>query len=112
MLRVYNESKSFNQRYGELLSEAKEDKKMTRIYGVLFLMRRLLFAATAVFLTGWPFLQVNLLFLQSLVMILYLMHWKPLESGNGVEIFNELCIIAMTYPSLLFSGFSNSVTSP
>jgi len=111
MVRRYNESKAFNKKYEELLSGARPDTKMTRVYGVLFLVRRLLFAGSAVFLTGWPFLQVNLLFLQSLVMILYIIHWRPLESGNGIEIFNELCIIAVTYPSLIFSGFSNSVTS-
>lgn len=71
------------------------------------MVRRLLFALSAVFLTRWPLVQVNLLFLQSLTVILYLLHFRPFEDPlmNKLEIFNELCILYVTYPSLLFSGF-------
>lgn len=77
-------------------------------------MRRLVFSLSAVYLTNWPLVQVNLLFLQSLVTILYLIHYKPFEerAQNQIEIFNELCILVVTYPALLFSGSCNQQADP
>lgn len=105
--RNINELNSKKRHYGSLYADLRTHKLSTALYMVLFMLRRLLFAVSAVFLTRWPLVQVNLLFLQSLTVVLYLLHFRPFEDPimNKLEIFNELCILLVTYPSLLFTGF-------
>jgi hypothetical protein len=55
---------------------------------------------------------VNLLFLQGLCVIVYTIYWKPFEEPtmNRLEVFNELCILSLAYPSLLFTDFSSDAS--
>lgn len=71
------------------------------------MLRRQIFAGAAVFLTKSPALQTNLMLAQSLIMLLYLITVKPFYEPlmNGLEVFNEVCILAVTYPTLLFTGY-------
>jgi hypothetical protein len=105
-----NRDLELKTKYGSLYAEIKTNKRSTVLYLVVFLSRRLVFAASAVFLTGWPLVQVNLLFIQSLATILYLIHYQPLEGKtfNNLEIFNEGCVLAVTYPVLIFAGYSSN----
>lgn len=43
-------------KYGSLYSELRTHKRATVLYTTLFLIRRLVFAFTAIFLTSWPFI--------------------------------------------------------
>ena len=47
------------------------------------------------------------MFLQSICVIEYLFFSKPFikPSLNNLEIFNEICIVLVTYPTLLFTGY-------
>jgi hypothetical protein len=94
-------------KFEALVASTKSTYRSASLYLVLFLLRRLIFAISLVFLTDWPLLQVNLMFFQSLCLILYLIAYKPMEEPvmNYQKIFNELCILGVTYPSLLFSGY-------
>ena len=78
----YGDLHEFRSLYGELYAELRSHKRVTASYTILFLLRRVIFALSAVFLTNWPLVQVNLLFLQSLVIILYLIHYKPFEDKS------------------------------
>ena len=74
---------------------------------LLFMLRRQIFAGAAFFLANSPVLQINLMFAQSLIMLLYLINVKPFEVPlmNALEIFNEVCILVVTYPTVLFTGY-------
>lgn len=71
------------------------------------MLRRQIFAVSAVFLNGCPVLQINLMFAQSLMMLVYLITVRPFEVPlmNGIETFNEVCILVITYPTILFTGY-------
>jgi hypothetical protein len=90
-----------------LVASTKSTYCAASLYNAIFLFRRLIFSISLVFLTDWPLLQFKLLFFQSLCPILYLIAYNPMEERvmNYQEIFNELCILVITYPSLLFSGY-------
>lgn len=92
-------------RYGSIYSELCFERRGPLNYYPLFLLRRYLFALSLVFLEGWPILQANLLFLQSLVSITYLIYTRPFENStvNKLEIFNELTILAVTYPVFIYA---------
>jgi hypothetical protein len=77
------------------------------VYMPLFLFRRLIFSFSTVLLTDFPVFQVNLLFLQSVILLWYLITYQPFKLSllNYLEIFNEVCILAVTYPCLLFTGY-------
>jgi hypothetical protein len=94
-------------KFEALVASIKSTFRAASLYIVLFLLRRLVFALSLVFLTDWPLLQVNLLFLQSLSLLLYLLACRPFDDPviSAQELFNELCILGVTYPSLLFSGY-------
>jgi hypothetical protein len=93
--------------FGSLYSTQKTTKRPQALYIVFFLLRRLIFALSATLLSDWPLLQVNLLFLQSLSLLWYFLHYRPFKEPVTMfqEVFNEICILAVTYPCLMFTGF-------
>ena len=66
-----------------------------------------MFAVIIVSCAHWPFLQIQLLFYQSLLLIIYVIYFQPFTTSffNALEIFNELCILASAYMLLLFTDF-------
>jgi hypothetical protein len=74
------------------------------------MVRRIIFVMSVIYLNGYPVLQVNLMIVQSLSFVVYLIVAKPFEDPkiNRIEIFNELSILFITYPSLLFTGYFNA----
>ena len=73
----------------------------------IYLVRRFAFAATCVLLTDYPLVQIHLIFMQSLLILWYLLYYWPfLHNGlNYLEVFNESCIMLCMYPSLgVFTG--------
>ena len=55
------------KKYGSAYSSLKMDKKSTLLYNLLFLPRHLLLASLAFYCTDYPFLQVQLLILNSVL---------------------------------------------
>lgn len=80
------------------------------LFNFFFMVRRIIFVMSVIYLNGYPVLQVNLMLVQSLSFVVYLIVAKPFEDPkiNRIEIFNELSILFITYPSLLFTGYFNA----
>lgn len=75
---------------------------------LIYLVRRFAFAATCVLLTNYPIVQIHLIFLQSILILSYIIYYWPfIHNGlNYLEVFNEVCIMLCMYPSLaVFTGF-------
>ncbi len=79
-------------------------------YILIFLGRRILFVLSALLLTEWPLVQLNLLYVQSIIVLVYLIHSRPFEDPlmNRLEIFNELSIMVVSYASLVFTGITEN----
>jgi hypothetical protein len=77
------------------------------LYILIFLIRRFVFAATAVFLKDYGFLQLLCLQAQSIALLGYLLYYWPfVHLGlNFLEVFNEVCILSITYISITFTGY-------
>ena len=106
-------NENFQRYFVSFIADLKLSKRSYLTMTLLFFLRRQVFALSAVFLVGSPILQINIMFVQSLVMLSYLLSQRPFETPlmNRLEYFNEFCILVMTYPTLLFSGYFNSPPS-
>ena len=53
-------------------------------------------------------MQIFTLYLQSLLLIIYIIYYKPFISRllNMLEIFNEVCILLSSYHLLMFTDFN------
>lgn len=103
----------FLLRMSSLYGELNYKSKASLLYHVFFMLRRLLFAFSAVILTNWPFLQIQTLILQSIFMIIFITTVKPFEDSfmNKLELFNELCILGVSYHLILFTNFNPDVNN-
>jgi hypothetical protein len=77
-------------------------------YHAYFMLRRLLFAITSIYLTKYPLFQVYVIIFSSLANCCYILRYMPFDtpSLNYQEFFNEFCIYLTTYPCLLFTEIS------
>jgi len=68
-------------------------------FNSVFTFRRFVFAFSLVFLGAFAGFQMQLFFFQSLSMIAYLTAFRPFEDTTmtGMEIFNEVTILAISY---------------
>lgn len=91
-----------NHTYGSSYFQIRTNSKAALLYNVLFMLRRLVYAATAVFLAKYPPLQALILILQSLIHILYVVSVRPFEemSLNLMELFNEATVLLATYHAM------------
>ena len=68
-------------------------------YPVLFFCRRIIFAVSAVYLYDFLWGQLTIQMAVSLLMLVYLLIFKPMQSpfANRIEILNECTIVVLTY---------------
>ena len=82
------------------LEGCKIDSKMSAMFNVFFMVRRLAIAISLVTMCDLPYFQCVVLLGTSFVTLLYVTDYKPLKKGNFIEIFNEtfiyLSILVMT----------------
>ena len=54
---------------------------------------------------GWA--QLTLIYLVSLGMLIFFIEFQPLDSryDNNYEIFNEFCVLMLTYTAISFTNF-------
>jgi hypothetical protein len=84
------------------------NNRVTVQYNFLFLMRRVIFAVSAIFLTDYPLFQLYLLFAQSFLVMIFVIKLRPFDQPllNRLEIFNEICIYAETCLTILFTDLN------
>lgn len=71
------------------------------------MIRRVLFSVIAVFGGDISFMQLQVFMFCSVLNLLYLGYYKPLEGKiqNFLEIFNEITILGVAYHLCLFTDF-------
>eukprot|EP00347_Sterkiella_histriomuscorum_P006656 403351936 len=82
----------FQNKYSALYLNIKREEGL---YIFLFFFRRLCYVLVINFAGAAPFIQVSLMNILSIVMISYLLYYKPLDSKNQMifEIYNEMTIL-------------------
>ena len=87
-------SDEFQQRFGSLYLNLKEDVPYALTHTILYFIRRLLYAISLVFLGDFPALQNILFILLSLGLLTFQFRVLPMDDrqSQALEIFNEVCI--------------------
>ena len=107
LLRDFKVLELWSSLYGMMTTQ----RPISTMYIIFYCIRRFTFAATCVLLTNYPLFQIHLIFLQSLLMLSYLLYYWPFLHTllNYLEVFNETCIMLCMYPALsVFTGALDS----
>lgn len=101
-LRKYKEKlmdEEFKGRFESLYLNVDIDIDKSILLMSLFVLRRLIYAANIVFLTGNTFWQLTCQIVCSILMLLFLIKVKPLNEPllNRIEIFNEVTLLTCSY---------------
>ena len=91
--------------FSAVYSEIRLDSRLAIMYNVIFALRRILFSAITLVCLDYPGNQIQLLILGSILNLMFLTIVKPFETKkmNMVEIFNEICILAVSYHMIAFT---------
>ena len=87
-------SDDFQQRFGSLYLNLKENVPYALTHTILYFIRRLIFAISLVFLGDYQALQNVLFIVSSLGLLTFQFRVQPMEDSQSqtLEIFNEACI--------------------
>ena len=101
------EDENTKKQFGSTYEELRMNSKAALLFNVIYMVRRLFFAAVAVFLDSLPSIQVALVILHCLLVLMYLVRVRPFADPvmNIMEILNEAFIMAATYHLLIFTEF-------
>lgn len=102
---------AFESRFGSLYEGLKTKDRMQIFCNFIFTARRVLLILSAVYLGNYQFFQVQSYIFLSQINLMYLMHYRPyLESStNNNEIFNEACVLALSYQLFIFTDFVDDI---
>jgi hypothetical protein len=81
---------------------------MRLLFSAFYVMRRIIFALSTLYMTANPMFQIMLFQVMSLLQFLYIGIWRPFESAlqNRIELMNEACVLII---SVLLPGFTDFV---
>ena len=98
---------NFKLRFFSLYLNVNTRKDNALLMMTLFVTRQLLFALNVVLLKGYTNCQIFMQFLTSLMLLLFFVAVRPLNSAflNGMEIFNELVLLLASYFLFCFTYF-------
>ena len=92
----YVKSKRFDKKYGTLTEEVFKKKTMyQRAYYVLFVFNRLILTLTLVYFYYHPFLQMLILLVSQILMIAYMIKFRPFKSElqQVIAVSDEFVIV-------------------
>jgi len=97
----------YTNRYGQLFEGAKADRHSTILVNVIFMLRRLAFAAVLVYLPLYPWLQIQLSLGLTFAYLMYVAMAQPFMSRaqNRLETFNDFLNLCVGYHFFLFTDF-------
>eukprot|EP00347_Sterkiella_histriomuscorum_P012080 403369967 len=103
-------TEKLKSKIGALYMEVRveqEDAKLCIFFSVIYVLRRLLFNISAVAIKKYPFCQIQVLIMQSIMIMVYLVAVRPFETKlmNNLEIMNELGILFVSYHLTIFTDF-------
>jgi len=101
------EEENMKKLFGSTYEELRTNSRAALLFNVVYMVRRLFFAAVTVYLNEWPSIQVILVIFHCLVVLMYLMSVRPFVDPlmNRMEIMNEIFIMAAAYHMLIFTDF-------
>ena len=92
----YAKSKTFNKKYGALTEDVYKKKKLyEKAYYAMFVFSRLILTGTIVMLYQYPLFQLIIIFVSQVLMIAYLMKYRPFRSEllEVIVVSDEFTII-------------------
>lgn len=95
------------KKWGSLYNDLRVAGKASLLFNVVFMLRRLLLAVTIVALQKYPYFQIQIILISSVFMIEFTVLTLPFTSAemNYLELFNEVCILGVSYNLLLITDF-------
>ena len=101
------DSETFQKRFGELVVGLKHRDRMTLMYPVLFMVRRLAYAAILINLLAYSYFQLQLIVVKTFLSMVYIGSLRPyeLKLANSVEFFNEIFSTLCAYILVTFTEF-------
>ena len=106
------EDEEFKNKYGTLyegleLDMDKDKRKEALIYPFLFILRRIVFMITVIFMAHFTWSQIAVNFASSFAMVIYFGFVWPFENHGltKIEIFNEVITILLCYFMLCFTDW-------
>jgi hypothetical protein len=95
------------EKFGSLYLGLKTNSKPALLFHVIFTLRRLLLCLNAMFLSEWPFAQIQLNIYSTILVIIYITLVKPFDSlaQNQLEVFNEICILGVGQLLFVFTDY-------
>jgi len=105
------DDKEFLIKYSSLYYDTRFWNKSTINFTFIFCLRRIILTVIAVTLYDYPLFQCQLNILSNLFAMMYFAYVQPYDSKlmNCVEIFNEFCILMVSYTMILFAGILDDV---
>ena len=98
---------NIHERYNYMYQDLKHRYPLS-LFHVVYMIRRLAFGLFAVLLQQYPYIQIALNLMTSLVYTQFLFYYRPFNTRklNLKECFNEVCIlcISIIYPVFLLSS--------
>ena len=101
----------YDEKYGAIFDGLRKDTKAALLYPLIFILRRMLFSIVAIYTLDYLIIQVCCLFVFSTIQLLYLVIVKPFEEPlmQQLEIFNEVCTLALVYVMICFSDWNLNI---
>ena len=86
-------------KYGTIYAELDLDKKWSLLFNVMFVIRRFLFALSTILMGQWVTFQLQVQFVSSLIIIVYVQLWEPFKERKmiWIETMNEVTEIFLLY---------------
>lgn len=93
--------------FGAFYADFKPDCRLSLFFQPLFILRRLLFCLSVLFLGDFPGIQVSLFIYTSLFQVIYISKVKPFKESfmNTLEILNEFVVLAVSLMLPAFTDF-------
>ena len=102
---------NFKTKFGSLIKEFKLDKGLiSSLYYPLFLLRRLEYVVTQIFLNEYPLIQVCLNTSFTFVILIFLLFYRPFTDKTAfIALFtSEICVFIVFFCSGFFIYYDNS----
>jgi len=102
---------TYDERFGAVFEGLRKDTRLSLLYPVIFLLRRALFSVVAIYTQELLILQIASLFFFSSVQIVFLILVEPFTEPllQKMEIFNEICTLALVYVMVCFTDANKAL---
>jgi hypothetical protein len=98
---------SYPASLSDLYSDVRENAKLGKLTPLIYFLRRGMLVGSAIFMSGYPGIQVMLNLFFSQLNLTFLVFVKPYAGiQQTMEVLNELCLLLTGYSLLLFTDWS------